>query len=379
MAAIRPAATDRRRKTRNDIYRYIYDASSSVTKQEIAKELNLSLPTVYQNLSELEEAGLIHAAELLQPSGGRPPVGYEVNGGLRYAIGIALSAQEINITALDLNRRELASAREAAGSSEEEALILHMTDVLNRFREENGLDDERLLGIGMTVPGVLDEDSSTILLSPTMKLKRFPVQRIREQFSCPVIVDNDSTCAGIAEYAALPASEQKKNLVYLHMEYGVGGAVFFNGRPWYGENHRSAEFGHMCIVPGGRTCNCGMQGCLEAYIGAFRFSRDLGIGIDTFFTELNNGNQAYRAIWEDGLDHLAIAVNNLHRAFDCDVMLGGFMAEHIRDSAERLDAGISERELFEESNTWLRYGQYPGKAGIYGAAWTLIGQFIEAV
>lgn len=64
------AATDRRRQTRGNIYRYIYDAKGFCSRQSLARELNLSLPTVYQNLSQLMEAGLIRDS-----GGGSPPAG----------------------------------------------------------------------------------------------------------------------------------------------------------------------------------------------------------------------------------------------------------------------------------------------------------------
>ena len=51
--------TDRRRQTRSNVYRYIYDAKGFCSRQSLARELGLSLPTVYQNLSELMAAGLV--------------------------------------------------------------------------------------------------------------------------------------------------------------------------------------------------------------------------------------------------------------------------------------------------------------------------------
>ena len=64
--------TDRRRRTRSSIYHYLYAAPSPCSKQQIANDLNLSLPTVYQNLSELLEAGLIDYTGAQRSSGGRP-------------------------------------------------------------------------------------------------------------------------------------------------------------------------------------------------------------------------------------------------------------------------------------------------------------------
>ena len=78
MKNLEPPVTERRRKTRNRVFRYIYNADEPVSKQAMALELNLSLPTIHQNISELLDAGLIKAGETQRSTGGRPPVGYLV-------------------------------------------------------------------------------------------------------------------------------------------------------------------------------------------------------------------------------------------------------------------------------------------------------------
>ena len=66
--------TDRRRHTRGSIYRHIYEAKSFCSRQSLARELGLSLPTVYQNLSELMSAGLV------RDSGGQQATSYPTPG-----------------------------------------------------------------------------------------------------------------------------------------------------------------------------------------------------------------------------------------------------------------------------------------------------------
>ena len=66
VSALDQTISARRRQTRSSIYRYLYEAGVPCSKQQIAAALGLSLPTVYQNLTELAAAGLIGEA------GGRP-------------------------------------------------------------------------------------------------------------------------------------------------------------------------------------------------------------------------------------------------------------------------------------------------------------------
>ena len=79
MNELKQTLTERRRQTRNRVYRCIFSADEPVSKQEIAGGLGLSLPTVHQNITELMEAGLVRDGERKMSTGGRPPMGYEAD------------------------------------------------------------------------------------------------------------------------------------------------------------------------------------------------------------------------------------------------------------------------------------------------------------
>ena len=57
--------TQRRRQTRNSIYHYLYETREFCSKQSLARDLRLSLPTVYQHLTELMEEGLVHPEKVV--------------------------------------------------------------------------------------------------------------------------------------------------------------------------------------------------------------------------------------------------------------------------------------------------------------------------
>ena len=88
--------TERRRLTRNKMYRFIYDSRSPVSKQQLANEMGYSLPTVQQNIAELLSAGLIRPGEIQKLTGGRPAVGYTVEDRVRFSVGISVSLSSWN-------------------------------------------------------------------------------------------------------------------------------------------------------------------------------------------------------------------------------------------------------------------------------------------
>ena len=100
--------TDRRRQTRSSIYRNIYYAKGFCSRQSLARELGLSLPTVYQNLSELMAAGLVRDSGEQQSTGGRKASGLSIVPDARVAVGISVTEHRLRLAAADLLLNELA-------------------------------------------------------------------------------------------------------------------------------------------------------------------------------------------------------------------------------------------------------------------------------
>jgi glucokinase len=56
-----------------------------------------------------------------------------------------------------------------------------------------------------------------------------------------------------------------KDVVMFTLGTGVGGAIAVNGKLLYGSDGFAGELGHATLIPSGRKCNCGNEGCLEMY------------------------------------------------------------------------------------------------------------------
>lgn len=124
-----------------------------------------------------------------------------------------------------------------------------LTRELERFIDDNALDRDRLLGVGIALPAVIAPDESRrITLAPTLHLRDVELQRLMGTIPYPLYIENDATSGGYAEWFT---HWQGRDIAYLLLETGVGGAILVNGGQYRGVNHRSGEFGHMCVEPGG--------------------------------------------------------------------------------------------------------------------------------
>ena len=146
------------------MYRFIYDAGVPVSKQQISTALSYSLPTVHQNIAELLEAGLIRPGEVQKSTGGRPAVGYTINESIRCSVGIAVSATQLRILATDVRQNELAYDVCSLSSADGAQIGQQIAEKLEHFLGENHIEKERVLGVGITFPGVIDQEKDVIVL-----------------------------------------------------------------------------------------------------------------------------------------------------------------------------------------------------------------------
>lgn len=368
------SAAELRLLNRNRVYRHLYSATGIVTKQELAYALKMSLPTLTQNLTELLEAGLIDNSEVADSTGGRRPHIFSVVPDARFAIGVELSSGHIRMIAADLLLHELSFQIVPRPFQADKQYGAELAQAIERFIDENGLIRDKLLGVGITIPGVVDKQQ--ISFAPTLNIQQCSVELLTQYIPYPTHLTNDANAGGFAEWWNRSHAE---SMAYLSLSRGVGGAIMTNGVTYLGLHSRSGEFGHMCILPQGKACSCGRRGCLEAYCSTARLSDDLGITLEQFFSALAAKDQRCVQLWEDYLSHLAVGINNIHAALDCDIVLGGKLSQFLPDQFDTIDAQMRSIDPDYYSSPYLCVCRYHERSNGIGAALYFIDQFINSL
>ncbi len=368
--------TGQRQTARNRIYRYLYNAKEFCSRQTLAQDIGISMPTVYQNLSNLMAEGLVSYSGEQQHTGGRKATGLQIVPDARISIGVSVTENRLRITAADLLLREIAYHKISCNTSiENSGFVGILSQELEQFLDEHEIDRSKLLGVGITLPGIITPDEKRILAAPTLHIKDVPLDRLFD-LPYPIHIENDATSGGYAEWLTRGSPS---NMAYLSLENGVGGAILIDGTPYGGDGRRSGEFGHICVEPGGLQCNCGKRGCLEAYCSARRISDDLGITLKEFFVRVEHHEPEYEALWSDLLRHLAIGINNIHMMLDCDVVLGGFLTNYFQPYLPLLQQYVASGNPFEYNANFLHLSVLRKHTAALGAAFHFIRQFVDNV
>jgi glucokinase len=88
---------------------------------------------------------------------------------------------------------------------------------------------------------------------------------LQDRLGLAVALANDAHITALGEKAYGSAHGMKDFIVVSVSHGGLGSCIFINGMPHLGVNGFAGEVGHTCVVPDGRQCGCGRQGCLETY------------------------------------------------------------------------------------------------------------------
>jgi len=130
-----------------------------------------------------------------------------------------------------------------------------------------------IAAIGIGFPGFIDPNTGVLAQSPNLPgLREVNLGHdLSGLLGVNVRVENDANAAAYGEYCQL--GQPAGGLLYVGLGTGVGAGLVVNGQVWAGHHGYALEAGHIIVVPEGRLCGCGNQGCVEQYASATGISQ----------------------------------------------------------------------------------------------------------
>ncbi|GAA4937229.1 putative NBD/HSP70 family sugar kinase [Nonomuraea thailandensis] len=259
------AGTDRGDLTRTAILALL-GTVGPLSRSEIARELDLSPATVTQLTKELIGHGMLEELDLKPSRGGRPAQRLGLVGSAGRALGVKVTADHLVLVDARLDGEVLGSWERPHDPAAPDALE-HLADAVESVvREIPGVPP--LLGVGVGVPGSVDDQAVGTVNAPTLGWQAMPVgERLRRRLNLPVLVENDVNALAAAE-RLYGRGRTHSDFLVLTIGRGVGAAIVAGGRVYRGARGGAGEFGHLQVDPGGPPCGCGARGCLEAFVGS---------------------------------------------------------------------------------------------------------------
>ncbi|MFT4028280.1 MAG: ROK family transcriptional regulator [Protaetiibacter sp.] len=258
---IRPAA--RTDVTRSAVLAHL-GARGSSSRAELARELGVSPALMTQITKELLAAGLVVELEHSPSQGGRPAqmLGLATSAGT--AIGVKVAADHLALVEVGIDGTMKRSASEPFDANAT-TVLSDLSALIQRFISGSG--SGRLLGVGVGLPGSVDEQHSGVVDSTQLDWRQVPVgESLRRALHLPVLVENNVNALAVAE-RLYGIGRRHDDFLVITIGTGIGAAIVVDGVVLRGAGGGAGEIGHFPVAEDGHPCSCGNRGCLETLIG----------------------------------------------------------------------------------------------------------------
>lgn len=306
--------------------------------------------------------------------------------------GLDLGGTKIQAVVTDRTQHVLGRARrETPEEGGPEAVVAALAGAMSEAAAAAGVGVGELEGVGVGAPGNVDPATGAVAQVVNIDgwSSPFPLgAALARELARPVAVRNDVNVAVEAEWR-FGAGRGLGSLLGVFWGTGVGGGIVLDGRVAAGRGS-AGEIGHMCAKAGGRRCQCGLEGCVEAYAGRGALeerARDLARERKTVLFELmerKGRDRLTSGIWVRALEEgdklaeeliaravraLGVGIGSAVTLLDVEaVVVGGGLGERLgEDWLERIAASAAEHTFFREPPAY-RLAELGDVGGAIGAA-----------
>ena len=334
---------------------------AGLSRADLAKLTGLTRSTVSLLCQDLINEGWLVEHEI-QATGalGRRPTPLAIDPRRLALIGADLGVDGLHVVATSLNGEILASRSEAIVGNDPAMVLDRLARMLSEEALSLRVQGRGLLGIGVGLPGGVDEAAGTLKFAPNLGWRDVA---IREPLSIalarvglddiPIHVHNEADVAALGEFE-FGAGEVPEPLIFVSLGIGVGAGIVAGGRLFVGANGFAGEVGHTILKVDGPLCSCGRHGCAEAFIGLNAISAKIapGLSLAAIRTQLDFGDERALAVVGEAGRALGVLIQNLWTLFNPGrIVLGG-------PSCELGDAFLAA--------AFARLARYTEEAGLPG-------------
>ncbi|HET6975190.1 MAG TPA: ROK family protein [Pyrinomonadaceae bacterium] len=267
LADVTAAGHDMLRLVNRRILLSILSDRQPISRAEIAKISGLKKATISTITGELlKDACIIEEGSgRTTPIGGKPPTPLRLNAKRFGLFGLDIRADETILALSDFNNRIVSRVSFETGSIASSFLSKIGKEIRKlRLKHDSFIE---FPGIGVSLPGLVDNQSGKFLLSVVLPWRDVPVVNLLEKATgLPVIIDNSARCSALAEiWHGKAQYAHVRNLLYVSVSTGLACGVVIDGGLYRGGNNTAGQFGHIPIELNGPDCRCGQKGCWDLY------------------------------------------------------------------------------------------------------------------
>jgi predicted NBD/HSP70 family sugar kinase len=307
------------------------------SRVDLASAVGLQKSTVSLLVRELIEEGWVVERDVVVTGDlGRRPTPLFIDPTRLLLLGAEVGVESIRVVATSLTGKVLAKAVARHGAAPSaKACVTSLAAALSKVRKQLDKGEHQVIGIGVGLPGGVDETSGFLYFAPNLGWRDVPFKALLSEklagtalAGVPLFVQNEADVAALAEME-FNASQAADPLIYVSINQGVGAGVIVNERLLNGRGF-AGEVGHIILQINGPQCSCGRRGCAEALIGprAMLPSAETREPLAEIQRRLAEGDADTIRLVKKAGGYLGVLLQNLAAAYDpARIVLGGSVVE----------------------------------------------------
>jgi predicted NBD/HSP70 family sugar kinase len=346
-----------------------------VSRAQIARDSDLSKPTVSQALAALLEGGLVREAGRSSGSRGPAAVLYELNPRAGWVVGLDVGRDYVRAAIANLSGDIVARRDERAKVRSQATLITQIGEIAHGVAAEAGVKWGQVTFATVGSPGVFDPVTGHVALAHALPGwgRSGLVQAVQEVLGTKVGFENDVNLAALGElWRGL--GKGVANFVYLHVGTGVGAGLVLGGELYRGQTGSAGEVGYLPIGGDPRDPALRKRGALDTDAGAtgvVAAARKLGmkppLSARNVFAAARRGDRVARKVVALEADRIALAIAAIVPVVDPElVILGGGIGRNGDLLLEPVSAALRQVSPFP---THVEVSPLGEEAVVLGAVW----------
>jgi len=179
-------------------------------------------------------------------------------------VGLDLGGTKMLATVYDAEFKPVGRKRlKTKGAEGTDSVTNRMIRAVREALEEAKVEPDRVSGIGVGIPGPVDQEKGIVLEAVNLSWENVPLAKLlQKEFDRPVVVLNDVDAGVYGEYR-FGAAKSARTALGIFPGTGIGGGCVYDGQIIRGKRNSCMEIGHISVMPDGQLCGCGLRGCLE--------------------------------------------------------------------------------------------------------------------
>jgi predicted NBD/HSP70 family sugar kinase len=348
------------------------------SRVDLAKITTLNKATVSSIINGLVEKNIVIETNQRYKTSGRSAKVIALNKNAGRIISIELLTDAIYGVVANLYGEILYETTHSVKHTDFSDYLNDILGTIDHLKSNTHDSTYGVIGIGVAVYGILSKDKK-VIFAPFTSWKDIELKKIIENYTnIKTYVENEANISALGEKAL---TYHYPNILTINIGIGVGSGLIIEDKLYTGYNGYAGEIGHMILIPNGKQCVCGNQGCLERYISdtaiieRYQSLTDEKLSMKEIINRYKSHDANAIIVYKEFIQYLTIAINNVSQFMNPQIIIiKSKIVNAIPESISLIKNNLKSKVMYLDV---LTISSFQRKTNVLGLTHNLIQDFLD--